>query len=52
MLKQAGEKAVEDAKVQKVRLEAEFEKKIKAIRDDSGKKEDEAIQMLVDRILE
>ena len=51
MLKQAGEKAVEDAKVQKVRLEAGFEKKIKAIRDDSRMKEEEARQMLVDKVL-
>ena len=52
MLKDAEVKAVEDAGDEKVKLEAEYDKKIKAIRDGSRIKEEKAIQKLVDRVLE
>ena len=51
LLKETEEKAVHDAKAQKARLEAEYDKEIRAIRDDSGNKEEEAVQKLVDRVL-
>jgi vacuolar-type H+-ATPase subunit H len=51
LLKQAEEKAAGDARAQKAELEAEYDRRIKAIRDDSRIKEEEAIQKLVDKVL-
>ena len=38
-------------KDEKAKLEAQYDKKIKAIRDNSRIKEEEAIQKLIDRVL-
>ena len=51
MLNEAETRAIEDAVDEKARLEAEYDRKIKAIRDDSLSKEEEVIQKLVDRVL-
>jgi vacuolar-type H+-ATPase subunit H len=51
LLNEAEARAIEDANIEKTRLEAEYDKKIKAIRDDSRGKREEAIQKLVDRVL-
>ena len=51
LLREAEAKAIEDARKEKVRLEAEYDKKIKAIRDGSSIKEEEVIKKLVNRVL-
>ena len=51
LLNEAQTRAREDASKKKAILEAEYDKKIKAIRDDSLSKEEEVIQKLVDRVL-
>jgi len=52
LLSEAEDRAVQDAKKEIARLETEYDKRIKAIRDDSRKKEEEAIQKLVNRVLD
>ena len=52
MLDEAEASAIEDAGIEKARLAAEHDQKIKAIRDDSRIREEAAIQKLIDRVLE
>jgi len=52
MIKEAGQKAALDAGSKKVELETQYDKKIKAIRDKAGIKEEEVIKKLISRVID
>ncbi|HAJ95695.1 MAG TPA: hypothetical protein DCP02_05615 [Actinobacteria bacterium] len=51
LLKEAGSRAREDVAVEKIEIEGEYNKKIKSIVEDSQAREEKAIKILTDRVL-
>ncbi len=51
LLKEAGSRAREDVAVEKIEIEEEYNKKIKSIVEDSQAREEKAIKILTDRVL-
>jgi len=49
---EAGSKAKEDVKAEKKKLEEKYDKKIRSILENSRRKEEKAIKMIVDKVLE
>jgi len=52
LIKEAGSKAKEDAGAEKKKLEKKYDEKIRSIVEDSRRKEENAIKMIVDKVLE